>query len=465
VPDVSAAIDLSSPRRIHVAGVCGTGMSAYALVLAQAGHRVTGSHESASPVAERLRAAGVQVFVGHTAANLPADVELVAASTSSGPDHVELVEARRRGVPVLRRAELLAALCSQRRAIAVTGTHGKTTTTALTALALRGGLRHPSFVVGADVPSLDHGAWWDERDDLFVVEADESDATFLELPRVLGVVTSLEADHLATYGGTLAGLEAAFERFVAETAGPVLLDVDDPGARRLRGSRRAVVTYGQSPESDFRIVDVRQHRLHSTFALLHPGGTTGVRLPVPGTYNVANAAAAIAAAVLVGCDPDRAAGALAGYGGVRRRFEQRGEALGATIVDDFAHLPGEVAAVLAAAKEGGWDRVVAVFQPHRYSRTEELHREFAGAFDQADVLIVAGIYGAGEHPRPGVTGSLIAEASGHRALTYVEERAELAGVVAEHLRPGDLLLTIGAGDVTDLADELEATPASGSPMR
>jgi UDP-N-acetylmuramate--alanine ligase len=447
-------VDLTSPRRIHVVGVCGTGMSAYALALAQAGHRVTGSHEAPSPVQERLAAAGIEVFIGHAAENVPVDAELVAASTSSVDDHVELVEARHRGLTPLRRVDLLAALCSQRRAIAVAGTHGKTTTTALTALALRGGGRHPSFVVGADVPSLDHGAWWDDRDDLFVVEADESDGTFLQLPRALAVVTNVEADHLATYGGTLEGLHAAFDRFVAETQGPVILGIDDPGAARLRDLRPDAATYGEAAGSAFRIVDLVTDRLVSRFTVQHPGGSTPVELPVPGRHNAQNATAAIAAAVLVGCDADRVAGALASYRGVHRRFQYRGEVDGVTVVDDFAHLPGEVKPLLAAARRGGWDRIVAVFQPHRYSRTEEVHAEFAGAFADADVLVVTGIYAASEQPRAGITGRLIADASGHPDLTYVEERADLAAAVKAIVRPGDLLVTIGAGDIAHLAFEL-----------
>lgn len=454
----TAPVDLAHPRRIHVVGVCGTGMSAYALALARAGHRVTGSHEAPSSVEDRLVRSGVAVHIGHRAGNVPADAELVAASTASPPDHVELVEARRRGIPVLRRAELLSSLCALRRTLAVAGTHGKTTTTALTALALRGTGRHPSFVVGADVPSIDHGAWWDERDDLFVVEADESDGTFLALPRDLAVVTSVEPDHLGTYGGppTFEGLLDAFGSFVAETPGPVVVCLDDPGAASLRRRRPDATTFGAAPGSSFRITDVMVDRLRSTFTVTHPGGTTAVELPVPGAYNVANATAALAATVLVGGDIDRAAKALAGFGGVHRRFQQRGRVGGVTVVDDFAHLPGEVASVLRAARAGGWPRVVAVFQPHRYSRTEELHQQFSHAFDEADVLVVTDVYSASEPPRPGVTGRLVADASGHPAVTYVEDRTALADVVAEMVRPGDLLLTIGAGDITDLAGELGA---------
>jgi UDP-N-acetylmuramate--alanine ligase len=448
-------LDLTVPRRLHLVAVCGTGMSAYASVLAQAGHRVTGSDANPDPtVAGRLRALGVVVHAGHDAAFLPPDAEAVAASTAVAVDNPELVEARRRPIPVLRRADLLAALCRQRRTLAVAGTHGKTTTSALLALALRGAGRSPSFVVGADVPSLDHGAHWDEVGDLLVAEADESDGTFLELPRSVAVVANVEADHLSTYGGSVAGLHDAFRRFVVDTPGPAVLGLDDPGAAALVGARPDAVTFGTAAAAGFRIVGLDVQRLRSHFTLEHAGGRTEVDLPAPGLHNAQNATAAIATAATVGADPDRAAAALAGYGGVHRRFHPRGEHLGVTFVDDYAHLPGEVRAVLAAARRGAWDRVVAVFQPHRFSRTEEVHAAFAGAFDDADLLVVTGIYPAGERPRPGITGRLVADASGHRALTYVEDRDELAAAVRPLLRPGDLCLTLGAGDITTLPDEL-----------
>ena len=432
-------------------------MSSYASVLAQAGHAVTGSDANPDPqLARRLEALGVVVHRGHDSSHVPAAVDAVAASTAVASDNPELVEAQRRGVPVLRRADLLAALCCQRRTAAVAGTHGKTTTTALLALALRGAGLRPSFVVGADVPSLDHGAHWDDGGDLLVAEADESDGTFLELPRALALVLNVEADHLATYGGSVAGLHAAFRRFVSETEGPVVVGLDDPGSAGLVEARASAVTFGTDPAAAFRITDLEVRRLHTRFALRHGGGETKVDLPAPGVHNAQNAAAAIAAAVSLGADPAQAAAGVAGYGGVSRRFQARGGRDGVTFVDDYAHLPGEVRAVLAAARGGGWERVVAVFQPHRFSRTAEVHADFAGAFDDADVLVVTGIYPAGERPRPGVTGRLVAEASAHRALTYVEDRGQLAAAVGPLLRPGDLCLTLGAGDITGLASELGA---------
>ena len=452
---MTTALDLSTPRRVHIVGITGTGMSAYASVLAAAGHHVTGS--DAAPdiaVAERLRSLGLVVQAGHDAAHVPADVDAVAASTAVPVGNPELAEARRRRVPVLRRADLLAALCARRRTVAVSGTHGKTTTTALLVHALRGAGRQPSFVVGADVPSLGHGAHWDDHDDLLVAEADESDGTFLELPRCLALVTSVEADHLATYGGTIDGLRAAFTRFVVETTGPVVLGIDDPGAAALARSRTDAVTFGTAETASFRITDVSLEAMRSRFTLRHAGGAAAVDLPAPGLHNARNAAAAIAAAAVLGADPERAADALTGYGGVHRRFEQRGVRGGVTFVDDYAHLPGEVGAVLAAARQGGWDRIVAVFQPHRFSRTQEVHAQFEGAFALADILVVTGIYAAGEEPRPGVTGRLVAEASRHPAVTYVDDRAEVATTVRELLRPGDLCLTLGAGDITSLAKEL-----------
>ena len=455
--------DLSTPRRIHVVGAGGMGMSAIASVLASMGHSVSGSDLKSSAALERLRSLGVEVAVGHHPANL-GDAEVVTLSTAVPASNPEVVAAAAAGVPVLRRAEMLAAVAAMRRSVGVAGTHGKTTTSSMLSLVLvEAGLR-PSFLIGGQVNDVGSGAVWDGGDWL-VVEADESDGTFLELPLEVVVVTSVEPDHLANYGGSFDGLVAAFGRCLQQAPGPNVVCADDPVAARL-GRSTGAVTYGTSAGSDYRMTDVRAGRSSVAFTVEHDGATLGrVALPVPGLYNARNACAALVTGLLLGAPFAAAASALARYGGVARRFQFRGERDGVTLVDDYAHLPGEVAAVLAAARHGGWSRVVAVFQPHRYSRTAEVAAGFAGSFDDADVVVVTDVYGAGETPRPGVTGKLVLDAvldarPATRAA-YLPGRQELGPYLRRILRPGDLCITLGAGDITLLADELFRPPPPG----
>jgi UDP-N-acetylmuramate--alanine ligase len=450
---MNAALDLTQPQRVHVVGVGGAGMSAIATVLATMGHRVTGSDLRASPALERLRAAGIEVAVGHRAENV-GDIDAVTISTAVPSTNPEVIAAAERGIPVLRRAEVLAAISATRRTIAVAGTHGKTTTSSMLALVLvEAGLR-PSFIVGGEVNEIGTGAVWNDGE-WFVVEADESDGTFLELPTEVAIVTSVEPDHLEHYGGRDA-LVDAFDRFLA-AARVRIVCADDEAAARLGGAHDAV-TYGTAESADYRMVDVERTRTSTAFAIEHAGTRVGeVRLPVPGLHNARNACAAFAAGVSVGAAPDAAVRALARYAGVARRFQFRGERNGVTFVDDYAHLPTEVAAALAAAADGAWHRIVCVFQPHRYSRTASLWREFADAFTATDVLVVTDVYGAGEAPRPGVTGKLIVDAvlDAHpeQRLAYLPARGDLVPYLRRTLRPGDLCLTLGAGDLTSLPAE------------
>lgn len=446
-------VDLSVPQRVHVVGVGGAGMSAIATVLATMGHRVTGSDLRASPALERLRAAGIEVAVGHRAENV-GEVDAVTISTAVPATNPEVLAAAERGIPVLRRAEVLAAISATRRTIAVAGTHGKTTTSSMLALVLVEAGSHPSFIVGGELNEIGTGALWDEGE-WFVVEADESDGTFLELPTEVAVVTSVEPDHLEHYGGREA-LVDAFDRFLAAARVRVVC-ADDEGAVRLRAAGDAI-TYGTAEGATYRMVDVERLRASTAFAVEHEGRRIAeVRLPVPGLHNARNACAALVAGVAVGAEPGAAVRALARYAGVARRFQFRGERSGVTFVDDYAHLPTEVAAALGAAADGAWHRVVCVFQPHRYSRTASLWREFADAFTAADVLVVTDVYGAGEAPRPGVTGKLIVdavlEAHPEQRLAYLPGRADLVPYLRRILRPGDLCLTLGAGDLTSLPAE------------
>lgn len=456
--------DLSAPRALHVVGVGGAGMSAIASVLARMGHAVTGSDLRESAGLERLRLQGVRCAVGHAAANLPARLDAVVVSTAIPADNAEVTAARARGVPVLRRADALALVARERRAVAVAGSHGKTTTSSMLALVLRAAGRHPSFLIGGEVNDVGSNAAWDDGD-LLVVEADESDGTFLRLDPHAAVVTNVEPDHLDHYGGFDALVEA-FERFLAGVTGPRVVCADDPVAARL-GAAAGARTYGTAPGADYRIVGYEGGRAGCGFHLVAGGAELGaVELPVPGLHNARNAAGATALAIELGAPFEAAVQALRGFGGVARRFQFRGEHGGVTLVDDYAHLPGEVAATLRAAREGEWRRVVAVFQPHRYSRTGALWRDFADAFVDADVVVLTDVYAAGERPVPGVSGRLVLRAvlDAHPAtdVAYFPQRSSLAGRVAALARPGDVVVSLGAGDLTALADELLGT--GGEPV-
>jgi UDP-N-acetylmuramate--alanine ligase len=450
-----APLDLSAPRRIHLVGIGGAGMSAIATVLSAMGHTVTGSDLKASLTLDRLAAAGVRVAVGHRAENV-GKADAVAASTAVPKSNPEVATARERGIPVLSRAQILAAVVDTRRTVAVAGTHGKTTSCSMLALVLvEAGLR-PSFIVGGELNEIGTGAVWDDGEWL-AVEADESDGTFLDITPEVVLVTNIEPDHIEHYG-SFEALVGAFETFLAGAPGPRIVCADDPVAARL-GGQVGAVTYGMARSSTYRMVDVDSRRSNTSFSLEYEGRWLGrLELPVPGLHNATNATGAVVAGLALGADMAAAQRALARFAGVARRFQFRGEQAGVSFVDDYAHLPGEVAATLAAARSGGWRRIVCVFQPHRYSRTATLWRDFADAFDGADVLLVTDVYPAGERPRPGVSGQLVVQAvrDAHpgRRVSYVPGRAALLGELRRTLEPGDLCLTLGAGDLTSLPDEL-----------
>ncbi len=453
-------IDLGTPRRIHIVGVGGAGMSAIAAVLAWMGHEVSGSDLKHSPGLERLELLGVSVQTGHDAANVDG-AEFIAVSTAIPDDNVEVLAATERSIPVYRRSEVLSAISGQRRTIAVAGTHGKTTTASMLSLVLVGAGLEPSFIIGGDVNEIGSGAVWGDGE-WFVVEADESDGTFITLGHEAGIVTSLEPDHLEHYGG-FEGLRAAFDRFVDDASGPVVVCLDDDGAAEL-ALRPGVVTYGVDPAADYRVVDVEPARDGIALGLVARGQPVGtIDLPVPGLHNALNAAAAATMALELGAPSDPVIEALGRFGGVARRFENRGSARGVVFIDDYAHLPTEVAAMVSAAGDGEWNRVVCVFQPHRYSRTEALWEEFAHSFDGADHVLVTDIYSAGEPIRPGVTGELVVDAVSavdpNRPVEFIAHRADLIDRLVGLLEEGDLCLTLGAGDLTtvpsDVIGELE----------
>ena len=450
-------LDLTSPRSVHIVGVGGAGMSAIATVLARMGHRVSGSDLRQSRPLERLGLLDVTTHVGHAAEHLPAALDAVVISTAIPESNAEVVAARERGIPVLRRADALRAIVATRTTIAVAGSHGKTTTSSMLALILRAAGWHPSFLIGGDLNEVGTNAVFDTGEWL-VVEADESDGTFLELAPHDAVVTSVLPDHLDHYGDFPA-LVDAFDTFVARIRGVCALCADDDLAAAIATrAPGATVTYGFAAGADYRMDDYEGGRRGTRFTLARTGEPLGaVELPVPGRHNAVNAAGAAAIALELGVPFDAVTSALGSFGGVARRFQFRGERDGVTYVDDYAHLPSDVDAMIHAAREGGWERVVAVFQPHRYTRTAALWRDFADAFTGADALVLTDVYPAGEQPQPGVSGRLVLRAvlDAHPAqnVTYLPRRADLVAHVPRLARPGDVVLTLGAGDLTTAPDE------------
>jgi UDP-N-acetylmuramate--alanine ligase len=442
-------------------GIAGAGMSAIALLLARMGHRVSGSDIKTATVLERLAAAGVEVYVGNRAEHVPVDADAVVYSTAVPRTNVELRAADDRGLPVLHRSGALAALAATRRTIAVAGSHGKTTTASMLALILRSAGLAPSFVIGGEVNEVGANAAFGEGE-WFVVEADESDGTFLHLAPEGALVTNIEPDHLDHYGG-FAALVGAFEQFVDAATGPVVCCADDPVAARIASARANVRTYGFAPDAHYRVVNERTDERGSRFTLV-VDGTALAEIAVPfGVKAASNAAGATAIALEIGVGIDDAARALAGFGGVARRFQFRGERDGVTFIDDYAHLPSEVAAAISTARSGPWRRVIAVFQPHRYTRTASIGPQFGDAFTDADALVLTDVYPAGETPIPGVSGRVILHATldRHPALpvTYLPRRVDLLRVPERMARPGDVVLTLGAGDLTTLPDAWLGTGA------
>ncbi len=433
-------------------------MSAIATALAAMGHRVTGSDLKVSPVTQRLVQQGIPVAVGHRSSNV-GDVDALTYSPAVADDNPELEEARSRGIPVVRRSATLAAIAATRRTVAVAGTHGKTTTSSMLSLVLvEAGLR-PSFLIGADVNEIGTNAVWDTGAWL-VLEADESYGTFTELRPEVAVVTNVEPDHLDHYG-TFDSLRSAFAEFLAGAGGTVVC-ADDPVAADI-GRAVGATSVGISEAADYRLANLSLARSAVGFDLVGPAGSGGhLEVSVPGIHNARNAALAAVAALGLGVPMATVAAAMARFAGVPRRFEFRGEVNGVTFVDDYAHLPTEVRAALAAARAGGWERVIAVFQPHRYTRTAALHEEFGTAFHDADAVVVTDVYSAGEAPIPGVSGRLVVDAVTARdpgvPVSYAAGRDELLNRVGTLLRPGDLCCTLGAGDLTTLPDQLIAEP-------
>jgi UDP-N-acetylmuramate--alanine ligase len=445
--------DLSGVGRIHIVGVGGAGMSALAKVLAGRGHVVTGSDLRWGAPLATLTDLGLEVWAGHRPERVTG-VDLVVASSAVPDSDAELASAREAGVTVWRRPVLLAAITASIPTIGATGTHGKTSSTGMMISAVRATGADPSFVVGGDLVEYRTNAAVGS-DDLLVLEVDEAFGTFEHVALRGLMVTNVEAEHLDHFG-SLDQLESAFARVVRAVDGPVVACLDDPGAARL-ARRTGARTYGLSAGADWRVSGVVEEGGRSRFLLSSGSTAVSVELPRIGRHMVRNAAGVVALLAEYGMDPVVCASGIARYRGVRRRFENRGTVNGITVVDDYAHHPTEVAATIREARAGGHRRVVAVFQPHLYSRTERFQGEFGTALAMADLVVVTGVYGSREEPIPGVTGSLVADAAtraGAGAVVYVPHLGDVAETLAELLAPGDLVLTMGAGDITVIAPEI-----------
>ncbi|HEX4600501.1 MAG TPA: UDP-N-acetylmuramate--L-alanine ligase [Gemmatimonadales bacterium] len=454
------------PRPIHFMGIAGAGMSGLALLARQQGVAITGCDNQPSGAAD-LAALGVEIWRGHDAEHVVGARAVVVTAAVPG-DHPELERARALGVPVVRRADALSQAVAGGTVVAVSGTHGKTTTTVMVTEALAAAGRDPTGLAGGRVARWGGNARLGGRT-LYVVEADEYDRAFLALRPTVAVVNNVEADHLECYGGSVAALEQAFVEF-ARPAERVIAGADDPGARRVAAALGPRVwRVGLAADADVRIVEPALDQQGSTARLELPDGRAlTLRLAVPGLHNVRNAAAALAVAAALDADLESALAALAAFPGVGRRFERLGEARGVTVVDDYAHHPSEVQATLAAARQAfPGRRVVAVFQPHLFSRTA-LHGEALGrALAAADLVVVAPIYGAREQPVPGVTADLVARSAARAGATTVavRERAALTERVAATVRAGDVVFTLGAGDVTQVGPELLTELGNGEAGR
>ena len=446
---------------VHFSGIGGAGMSGIARILLARGERVTGADARESATVLALRALGAEVHVGHDPAHLPEPPATVVVSSAIRESNPELAAARARGLPVEHRATALAALTRGRRLAAVTGTAGKTSTTSMLTVALQHCGLDPSFAIGGDLAASGSGAH-EGTGDIFVVEADESDASFLAFSPEVAIVTNIEADHLDHYG-TPAAYVAAFDEFLGRIVpgGTLVTCVDDPGAAALAATARTrgirVRTYGRAEGVDARLVAFRPDGPGARIVLELDGAEHRLRLPIPGEHMALNALAALLAGVAFRAPTEGLLKGLAAFDGVRRRFEFRGRAAGVAVYDDYAHHPTKVAAQLRAARDvAGAGRVVVAFQPHLYSRTRQFAREFGAALGLADEVVVLDVYGAREDPEPGVSGAMVAEnvplAAEH--VRFVPRWAEVPSVVAGVARSGDLVITMGAGDITVLAPEI-----------
>lgn len=449
--------------RIHIVGVGGPGMSAIAIVLAQMDHAVSGSDIRETPVLDSLRALGVRINVGHDAL-VVIGCDAVTASSAIPSDNIELEAARQRNIKVLTRAQMLADICVKKSSIGIAGTHGKTTTSSMLMLMLADAGMQPSFIIGGDVLEVSIGAKW-STGSMLVVEADESDGTYRQLPLVGTILTNIDIDHLDHFGN-IDGVMAGFDGYLSGISGPKVLCLDDVRCAQLARKHKAI-TYGLTAGANVMATQIVFEYGTSAFDVQTRGEevadyrTLGrVVLPLRGQHNVLNALGALTMAMTLGVTFESASQTLSRFSGVARRFDPRGIDAGVTFVDDYAHLPAEIRSVLTGARDSSdsWNRVVAVFQPNRYNRMSVLSPAYADAFLPADVIVITDIYPSGTTPIPGVTGKLVVNAildSHPRAqVVWLPQRVQLIKYLASQLRTGDLCISMGCGDIASLPDEV-----------
>jgi UDP-N-acetylmuramate--alanine ligase len=458
----------SSIKKIHFVGVGGIGMSGIAEILMDEGFTVTGSDRGASENTERLAGIGAAIFIGHAAANVQPDVDALVYSSAVGPDNPEIIEAQKRKIPVIRRAEMLAEVMRLKYGIGIAGTHGKTTTTSMVSLVLMEGGIDPTVIVGGRLRGLAGSNARLGKGDFIVVEADEFDRSFLSITPTIAVLTTLETDHLDCYRD-LDDIKSAFLQFAAKVPfyGFVVLCLDEPALQDIMPKiKKKIVTYGLNGQADLQAVEIVHRNNVSTFTVLRDGRDLGqISLQIPGKHNVQNALAAIAVGLELHVPFAQVKSGIEKFTGVFRRWEVKAEIGGVTVVDDYAHHPTEIRATLAGAKSGWRRRVICVFQPHLYSRTRDFYDEFGRAFFDADILVLTDVYPAREEPIQGVNGELIANAAkevGHRHVHYVPDKAAVPDFLMSIVQPGDMVITMGAGDIWKFGEEFIAKYRAGA---
>lgn len=449
----------SSIRKLHFVGIGGIGMSGIAEILIDQGFAITGSDRAASDNTERLESLGAKVYIGHDAKNLEPNVDALVYSSAVAPDNPEVLEARQRKIPVIRRAEMLAEVMRLKYGIGIAGTHGKTTTTSMVSLILMEGGIDPTVIVGGRLHGLAGSNARLGKGDFIVVEADEFDRSFLSITPTIAVLTTLETDHLDCYRD-LEDIKSAFIQFASKVPfyGFVVLCLDEPALQDIMPKiKKKIITYGLNGQADLQAVDIIHKQNTSRFLVVREGRDLGeIELQIPGKHNVQNALAAIAVGLELKVPFDKVKAGIEKFTGVFRRWEVKAEVDGVTVVDDYAHHPTEIRATLAGAKSGWRRRVIAVFQPHLYSRTRDFYDDFGRAFFNADVLVVTDVYPAREEPIQGVTGELIANAAkqyGHKQVHYVPDKKTVPDFLKEIVQKGDIVITMGAGDIWRFGEE------------
>lgn len=441
-------------RHIHMVGIGGIGMSGMAEILLQKDYTVSGSDANMGETIERLREIGADIAIGHDAANIEGADVVVYTSAVKADENIETKAAIEKGIPVIKRAEMLAELMRMKFGIGVAGTHGKTTTTTMTGHVIQDGSFDPTIIVGGKVHSFSKTNAVVGKGDIIIVEADEFDRTFLRLRPSLAVITNIEAEHLDIYDN-LADVKEAFIAFANKVPfyGAVVLCLDDPNVRSIIPAvDRRTISYGLTPQAKIRATDIEADYFNSIFTVINEGKELGrITLGAPGEHNVRNALAAVAVGLELDINFEQIKSGLERFEGVFRRFQMKADRNGVLVIDDYAHHPTEVQATLDAARKGWKDRrLVAVFQPHLYSRTQELYEEFGLSFFDAEVCVITDVYPSREDPIEGVNGRLIADAAreyGHRQVHYVENKEELPARLKEIIEPGDVVITMGAGDI------------------